>query len=42
MVDKIQRMDVDVIVPGHGPIGGKKNTRWANIWQCSARGAEAF
>jgi cyclase len=24
MVDKIQRMDVDVIVPGHGPIGGKK------------------
>ncbi len=24
MVDKIQRMDVDLIVPGHGPIGGKK------------------
>ncbi len=23
-VDRIQRMDVDVIVPGHGPIGGKK------------------
>jgi cyclase len=23
-VERIQRMDVDVIVPGHGPIGGKK------------------
>jgi cyclase len=23
-VDRIQRMDVEVIVPGHGPIGGKK------------------
>ena len=24
-VERIQRMDVDVIVPGHGPIGGKKD-----------------
>ena len=23
-VDKIMKMDVDVIVPGHGPVGGKK------------------
>jgi cyclase len=23
-IDRINRMDVDVIVPGHGPIGGKK------------------
>lgn len=24
-VDKIMKMDVDVIVPGHGPVGGKKD-----------------
>ena len=23
-IDKVSRMDVDIIVPGHGPIGGKK------------------
>jgi glyoxylase-like metal-dependent hydrolase (beta-lactamase superfamily II) len=24
-IDKIMKMDVDVIVPGHGPVGGKKD-----------------
>ena len=24
-IDKVMKMDVDVIVPGHGPVGGKKN-----------------
>jgi cyclase len=25
MIDKVLNMDVDVIVPGHGPVGGKKD-----------------
>ena len=23
-IDKIMQMDIDTIVPGHGPVGGKK------------------
>ena len=30
-IDRIGRMDVDVIVPGHGPIGAKRELRDARL-----------
>ena len=43
IVDRIMKMDVDAIVPGHGPIGGKKElAEMGEYLRCSARGEAAL
>ena len=43
VADRILKLDVDLIVPGHGPIGGKKELREMRSYLCSSGGSqEAF